>query len=70
MSNLAPCPFCGNENVQPMVNDATSDGNPLWWVECDECGCEGPFSFATAYVSGEEAARNLWNTRASVGRVP
>jgi hypothetical protein len=48
---LARCPFCNSASVD-------LNGQAGTFVECDDCGCEGPFTWA-----GPEAAFDLWNRR-------
>lgn len=48
---LAACPFCNSPNVG--LNEQAGT-----FVECDDCGCEGPFTWA-----GPDAAAALWNRR-------
>lgn len=53
---LKPCPFpvCGSTNVKV---GRICDQDPDCWVECQDCGAEGPFAY-----SDKEAIRK-WNTR-------
>ena len=58
MSNvkLNPCPFCGS--VKLSIREE--------FVECDMCGCSGPYNF-----SGVNMTRviNEWNTRHNEDKV-
>jgi hypothetical protein len=38
---LAPCPTCGNEDVDAWADDGEAD-EADWW-ECKRCGCSGAF---------------------------
>jgi hypothetical protein len=63
---LAPCPFCGNplpvrREGYHVQSDEAEHSSPVWWIECKECGCEGPLAFASEGMDGEVAARLLWN---------
>jgi len=31
-ADLAPCPFCGDSNIQ-----GPEHGDSCWWVECNHC---------------------------------
>lgn len=53
---LKPCPFCGSKNVKV-------HGYDKFWVECEECNCEGP-SPSTGVFYDEESAIAAWNRRA------
>lgn len=58
MSDLKPCPFCGE---QPS-SEVESNGLGVFWIICDNvnvggCGCEGP------YKPSEEEAAEAWNRR-------
>ena len=48
-----PCPFCGSRKT------LLSDG-PLFWVTCDGCDAEGPYTRESS-----EKAVELWDTRAT-----
>jgi hypothetical protein len=48
---LARCPFCNSANVDLDERAGT-------FVICDDCGCEGPFSW-----HGPQVAFDLWNRR-------
>ena len=48
---LNTCPFCGSTKAELMFNHA-------YFVECMECGAQGPWK---NYAS---EAQKLWNTRA------
>ena len=49
---LKPCPFCGSENVRDNYDSG------YFWVECVDCGCDGPRSF-----ENYEWAIEKWNRR-------
>lgn len=52
MTELKPCPFCGSENVRDNYDWG------YFWVECVDCGCNGPRSFENF-----EWAIQKWNRR-------
>jgi hypothetical protein len=45
-------------------SDDAEHSSPVWWVECKECGCEGPLAFASEGMDGEVSAGRLWNAGA------
>ena len=49
---LKLCPFCGSKNVRVNYNSGHI------WVECVDCGCNGPRSF-----ENREWAIEKWNRR-------
>ncbi len=51
---LKPCPFCGGKMEADGIATCT-DGTCS--VECDDCGCLGPFK------GSEDEARSSWNKR-------
>lgn len=62
MSELLPCPFCGNNDVflHPLAakfGQPAVDGVEAQYVRCDACGAEGPQTF---YKVDSISA---WNTR-------
>ena len=52
MSETLPCPFCGSSVVV-----LTSNGIGQCYVECDQCGADGPTS------ANQDASIEAWNTR-------
>ena len=48
---LQPCPFCGGN--LPMTRKVLGEA----WVECHECGADGPMK------DSEEEAEEAWNQR-------
>ena len=55
MSELKPCPFCGNEDVEIALFNI---GWPkAWWVHCEKCKSDG------AWAPEEQKAIQKWNTR-------
>jgi Lar family restriction alleviation protein len=65
MSELLPCPFCGEEADcnNTAIND--KDGNGVWWVEC--LGCSANIE---GTQNSPEAAAEAWNRRATVDAAP
>lgn len=57
MTEIEPCPFCGNSEVEWDELYDSSTGT-YQYLSCSECGCSGPLG-----KTHEEAAE-LWNTRA------
>lgn len=54
-SDAKPCPFCGNEKMYLEIT--MIDEEPLHYLVCNQCGCEGPYSLLL------DTARMLWNIR-------
>lgn len=58
MADLLPCPFCGSTNLR--YEFAGSQG----YIQCDECGTEGPCDERAADPHCDiEAAEGAWNRR-------
>lgn len=59
---LAPCPFCGSDDVSMSwsINNRGETAN--YFAECGECGASGP---TAEHVLGMEdnIARDKWNRR-------
>ena len=55
-SELKPCPFCGNDDVQPQP--CGMNGVQVYSVRCLSCGARGPASYH------DECIEN-WNRRTS-----
>lgn len=66
-TDLLPCPFCGNTNVQ-MVTIKDEDGDVLHAVGCPKCGCNGAPHIA-AMDDPRPAAAATWNQRAEFPRI-
>lgn len=49
--NLSCCPFCRGTNVE-----AVNTWTPYYWVECSDCGAEGPRSRSPRQASFETEA--------------
>lgn len=56
--NLAPCPFCGGNDMS-VVEINMEDGQRQTFMGCHTCGSSGPCTFA------EERAVAAWNDRAT-----
>lgn len=56
MSDLKPCPFCGNTDVH-----IDADDGDFYAVLCDEGRCAGN----SGYFGSPESAKACWNTRVS-----
>lgn len=52
MPDLKPCPFCGSEDIGPILGEYG-----LWWVDCDSCHACGPLG------DTELEAITAWNRR-------
>lgn len=69
MSELLPCPFCGNDGSGPAeealhVSMTEHDWRAASWsVQCDKC------TATMGYSDSEDAAVEDWNTRASQGEL-
>jgi Lar family restriction alleviation protein len=50
-SELAPCPFCGSDELESASCDARQ------WVVCRDCGADGPVA------SNDAEMASLWNER-------
>lgn len=61
-SELAGCPFCGNE--KPVLRTNTHAG--MSWVACDNCGLEAPTETG---VSADDAV-SYWNRRSTIDGEP
>lgn len=60
MADLLPCPFCGSTNLR--YEFAGSQG----YIECNECGTEGPCDERAADPYCDyDAACDAWNRRAA-----
>jgi hypothetical protein len=65
MAELKPCPFCGSENIQYLIEGHfqpwEGDGLLLWYhCECNGCGAEMDTGGCRTMI---DAARE-WNKRA------
>lgn len=64
MTELKPCPFCGNP---AMMLQGTDGGEPYLYVECGCCGVSTPFFYCDEEdtLSGaKEIVAKAWNRRA------
>lgn len=61
MTELKPCPFCG-EKPTHVSHTWDSLGNDIFWVYCGNLGCKVNPECDAKY--SEEAAAEAWNTRA------
>lgn len=65
MVDLSPCPFCGSTNLR--YEFAGSQG----YIECNECGTEGPCDERAADpICDCDAACDAWNRRAALAEQP
>lgn len=63
MSELKPCPFCGNDEAEIGHDGGHEFGVPSWLVSCGACWaqvCAGDVD----HLSEAEAA-GMWNRRAT-----
>lgn len=58
MSEVMPCPFCGDDDLL-----GTSNGQECYYIECNGCGCSGPA------MSNVSDATTAWNTRTPDPRI-
>ena len=55
---LAPCPFCGSNNLDDSCRLNDGDGTrDYYFMFCNECEAEGPTS------NDQAEAQRLWNKR-------
>ncbi len=54
MTDLLPCPFCGNEDT---IFETDEIRKTLVAVRCSNCGC------SLGYCGSEDEAAKVWNTR-------
>ena len=65
-----PCPFCGSADVESCPFGERSDGEAyfVYYVACNNCGCNGPYVNTSGHNVTGKAARDasidLWNWRA------
>lgn len=58
MSNLKPCPFCGNKYINlELIRAEDSKGIDGAFIECPVCGIE------TMIFEDPDKAIEFWNTR-------
>lgn len=57
MTELKPCPFCGNKKVHLKKTQEAA------WVTCRECGTDGPFVEKEHFDYPKDTAIELWNKR-------
>ena len=58
MSELKPCPFCGNKLIKKCSQQLPGLSSPAFWFKCDCCGAEsGPSKNRPESITG-------WNFRA------
>lgn len=78
-NDLKPCPFCGSENLAEEASGSLEIYGSTFqsaWIECLDCGCEGPRleitdstnpeDFKENTVSDYQAVRDNWNKRATI----
>lgn len=58
-TRLAPCPFCGGNDISTIVRPDIRDGR---YASCEQCGGEGP---SVPTLGSKDAAIAAWNRRAS-----
>lgn len=63
--NAKPCPFCGSTDLDPAGGEEDTEH----WVECTECGAQGPYTTIGCRDPDEDEidldaeAVALWNKR-------
>ncbi len=55
---LKPCPFCGSKNVHFNTDSLA--------IECQDCGCDGPFAGLEKGSNVRRRATERWNDRRRV----
>lgn len=62
---LKPCPFCGNDDGDRLVElwEPFDDGH-VAHVHCEKCGAGGPSEYSALAVAALTLARAKWNARA------
>lgn len=66
MNDRKPCPFCGSRRLdyEPLaVHNATRE-TVMAYVNCLDCGADGPDGIGRLSEETEAAAWDLWNRRA------
>ena len=53
MSELKPCPFCGNDNISVIESVV----KPFYWCKCEKCGAS-----ISCYKTRKKAVE-VWNRR-------
>jgi Lar family restriction alleviation protein len=61
---LLPCPFCGGTDLQTIGHTSCYEQTPIFAVNCEECGAEGPLHREW------DKAESHWNTRQALPVVP
>lgn len=83
-TTISPCPFCGMmearlggyfqeyETVEPRSADGAlsvnMDGFGWYWVECTECGANGPKWHGATYSTGNKGPKNYRRDREKAAR--
>lgn len=72
---LSPCHFCGGEAkaqtqtalfVREVGSKAEVGGGS--WIECEDCGAQGPYCGGNTKEDAERGATELWNRAARAGK--
>jgi Lar family restriction alleviation protein len=67
-AEIKPCPFCGSNDLCPDYKDRGSLNEYVSWINCGNCGVDGPISkWKNSYKEAELAAITAWNQRANNG---
>lgn len=60
MSNIKPCPFCGDTNIYPTADPLNRD---LCYIQCVTCGARGSTNGIIDHANFYDDALEMWNTR-------
>lgn len=55
VEQILPCPFCGNDD--PYWDSVFIDEVKVFFLMCQNCGCQGPYDHST------DVAAAAWNKR-------
>jgi len=64
-NGLLPCPFCGESNTSVHMPRLAADNMYTSWIDCDNCGAEGPCVSSISEDLAMESAAGQYNLRLS-----